>query len=746
MLRIVAAVLVSTAWACAPARPVEPLPPPPAASETTGEAPGFENPGGMWSPEQLVDHAETLRALGLEIDPAALTDPMAFPLGAVVYLGGCTASFVSPEGLIITNHHCASTALQLNSSPEDNLLHDGYLARTRADEKSNGPAARVYVTQKFTDVTEAVRAGLADLDDDKARHQAIEDRDKELVARCEKDRPSIRCSVVSYFGGDRYVLIEQLEIRDVRLVHAPPESVGAFGGEIDNWRWPRHCGDYAFFRAYVGEDGEPADFDEANVPYRPRHHLKVAREPLGKGDLVMVAGYPAQTTRLRTAREVEAAVDWYYPRVLELTDAYIALLGKLAEESEELKIKGQGLFRGLNNWRTNTKGMLDGLVKGGLKDDKARQQEELIAWAASHPDHAGAAGAIARLGEHYDTYRGQRDQDAATEEVMRFSTIMRAADTIVRMAEERPKPDAERDPAFQERNHKPIVQREQARQRTYHRRIDAELVILALVRAARLPESQRPAVLGLVLGEVEPTEENIRAKVSALYDNTKLEDLEVRLELLRNATTAQLKASTDPMIQLALAHRPVLQAVEDRDEGYAGAMALDRPKFAAALRAFRDGVLAPDANRTLRVTYGTVRGYRPSPSQPMHEPFTVLSEMVDKSTGRPPFDTPPELVEAARKGPFGPYVHEPLGEVPVNFLADLDITGGNSGSATLNARGELVGLAFDGNYEAMASDWIFIPRITRSIHVDVRYMLWIMDRVAGADHLLEEMGIEPALP
>ena len=460
----------------------------------------------------------------------------------------------------------------------------------------------------------------------------------------------------------------------------------------------------------------------------------------------MVAGYPAKTTRLRTAQEVEAAVDWYYPRVVALTDEYIALLEKLAAESEELAIKGQRLLRGLDNWRTNTKGMLDGLVKGGLEDEKARQQEQLVAWAANHPEHAGVAAAIERMGEHYRKYRSNRDQDAATEEVVRFSTILRAADTIVRMAEERPKPDAERDPAFQERNHKSIVQREQARQRTYHRRLDSELVILALVRAARLPERQRPAALGLVLGDAAPTEENIRAKVTALYDKTELEDLDTRLELIRGATTEQLQKSDDPMIQLALKHRPILQAVEDRDEGYAGAMALDRPTFAAALRAFRKGVLAPDANRTLRVTYGTVRGYRPSPSQPVYEPFTTLSGMVDKSTGEPPFDTPPEMVEAARKGPYGPYVHPRLGEVPVNFLADLDITGGNSGSATLNARGELVGLAFDGNYEGMASDWIFIPSMTRSIHVDVRYMLWVMDRVAGADHLLNEMGIEPVLP
>jgi Peptidase S46 len=745
MTRLAKFLPVLTLAACGPA-PM-PTPPPPATAAplaTADVAPPFENPGGMWAPEQLAAHADTLKKLGLEIDPAALTDPMAFPLGAVVYLGGCTASFVSSDGLIITNHHCAAGALQLNSTPEVNLLRDGFLAKTRADEPSNGPSARVRITQKFTDVTANVRAALGAESDDKRRYKLIEDRTKALIGECEKDRPEIRCDVVSYFGGEQFVLIEQLEIRDVRLAYAPAEGIGSFGGEKDNWRWPRHSGDYAFFRAYVGPDGKPADHSEDNVPFKPRHHLKVASKPLGAGDLVFVAGYPARTTRLRTAEEVTATVDWYYPRVVRLCDDYIALLDELGKD-EDLAIKGGRLLRGLNNWRTNTKGMLDGLVKGGLKEQKANIERDLASWAKSQPDHAGAAQAITRIGAHYARYRADRDRDAAAEEVFRFSTLLSAADAIVRMAEERPKPDAERDPAFQARNHKRIEQGQQSKQRTYARKLDSELVMLALIRAARLPADKRPKVLGLVLGNRRPTDANIRAAVDALYAGTTLDKLETRLSLLRTATTGSLSKSKDPIIQLALKHRPILQAIDNGDEGYSGAMAIDRPKFAGALRAFRDGVLAPDANRTLRVTYGTVRGYRPSPDESLHEPFTKLSGMVAKHTGAHPFNAPAALVDAAKQGPYAPYRHAPLSEVPVNFLADLDITGGNSGSPTLNARGELVGLAFDGNYEAMASDWLFIPSITRSIHVDIRYVLWIMDRVDGADHLLEEMGITPTL-
>jgi hypothetical protein len=355
---------LSLLLACGPAQVVPPpevgptggTPPPPTIDPGGEVRRHFQDPGGMWPPAQMGQHVVTLHELGMKLDPQALGDPMAFPLGAVVSLGGCSASFVSPDGLIITNHHCATGALQFNSKPDQDLLHDGYLAKTRADEKSNGPAARVYVTRAFHDVTDKVRAGLEAVPDPKKRYDQLEQRQKELVAECEKGHPELRCNVVSYFDGDQFVLIEQLEIRDVRLVYSPAEGIGNFGGEIDNWRWPRHAGDYSFFRAYVGPDGQPADFDPKNVPYQPKYHLTVAKRPLGPHDLVFVTGYPGRTNRLKTGVEVAEAVDWFYPRRIKLCEDYMALLEKLAKDDKDLEIKGRALWRGLANALTNTRG------------------------------------------------------------------------------------------------------------------------------------------------------------------------------------------------------------------------------------------------------------------------------------------------------------------------------------------------------------------------------------------------------
>jgi hypothetical protein len=717
--------------------------PPPTVDPTSEARRGYQNPGGMWPPGQMTQHVVTLRELGMKLDPQALTDPMAFPLGAVVSLGGCSASFVSPDGLIITNHHCATGALQFNSTPEQDLLHGGYLAKSRADEKSNGPAARVYVTQAFHDVTKEVRAGLEIIVDPKKRYDTIEQRQKELIAKCEKDRPELRCNVVSFFDGDMFMLIEQLEIRDVRLVYSPAEGIGNFGGEIDNWRWPRHTGDFTFFRAYVGADGKPADFAADNVPYKPKYHLEVASRPLGPRDLVFVTGYPGRTSRLKTAAEVAEAVDWFYPRRIKLCEDYMALLERIGKDDKDLEIKGRALWRGLANALTNTKGQVEGLTKGGLKDKKTREEQALRAWGAEHPDMAVGA-ALDQLAAAYTTYRQHRDEEAATQEAVGMSAMLSAADTIVHMALERPKPDAERDPAFQERNHKRMLQGTKQAQQTYARQLDLAKLRLALLRAAALPQADRPKLLSLIVPKGEPTAEAIGNALDALYAKTKLEDADTRVKLLSSATIDELKKSDDPFIKLALVLRPTLQAYDDNGKAYQGETLLNRVRFVTALRAKAGGVLAPDANGTLRITYGTVRGYKPKPDAKEYFPFTRLREMVAKATGKDPFDAPERIVEAAKKGPFAPYVDPELGEVPVDFLSDLDITGGNSGSPTLNAQGELVGLVFDGNYESMASDWQFMPEITRAIHVDIRYVLWIMDAVDHAHDLMKEMGVKPS--
>lgn len=704
----------------------------------------FANPGGMWMPAQLGagGHAETLRELGLEYDPALLTKPTEFPLGAIVSLGGCSASFVSPEGLLITNHHCVTRALARNSTEQENLLDDGFLAKTRADERWAGPKQRVYVTISFTDVSAQVLDGLETIADPQARWQEMQDRRGKLVEACEAAKSDVTCTVASFFEGAQFFQIEQLMLRDIRLVHAPDAGVGVFGGEIDNWRWPRHTGDYAFLRAYVGPDGKPADHAAENVPYQPKHHLKIASEDLDPGDLVMVAGYPGRTSRLKTADEVEEATNWYYPRRIARFEQYLATLEQAIGGDETLRIKAEPLVRGLSNGLTNAKGMLDGLGKGGLAAQRKQQELELQQWIEADEQRKAKYGSVlADIAALDAEGRATRDRDEAFYELTHASTLLGRARMILAAAEAREKGKG---PGTGEIAAKQVGLDED--HNSYARELDRAILRLHIQRAAQLPADQQPEALRLFVKGESIDDAAIDKALDGLYKQTKLEDPKQVMKLYSSATLASLKKSKDPFIALAVALAPMLEANEKLSSERAGKMAVLRPRYIAALREFAESkgeVLAPDANSTLRITYGTVRGY--SSNGKDHEPFTIASQMLAKHTGEEPFDLPEGVRTAIESESFGPYVDPELGEVPIDFLADLDITGGNSGSPTLNARGELIGLVFDGNYEAMASDWVFMPDITRSIHVDIRSVLWVMDAVDGADHLLTEMGVQPSL-
>ena len=717
----------------------------PAPPPWTPQPARFENPGGMWMPHQLGAHAAKLKELGLAIDPGALTDTTSGVLSAVVSLGGCSASFVSPDGLVATNHHCATGALQHNSTPSENLLEGGFLAKTRGDEKNNGPQARVLVTRAVTDVTPKVMDGIAKLTDDRQRFKTIERRQKELVAACEAGHAGTRCNVASFYEGAQHYLIEQLEIRDVRLVWAPPSGVGNYGGEIDNWRWPRHTGDVSLFRAYVGKDGQPADFAADNVPYHPPHFLRIAKAPLRESDLVFVAGYPGRTSTLKTRAEVNEAITWMYPRRQKMLEDYLARLAEVTAGDKDAQIRATSYVRRFGNALTNTKGQLDGLVKGGLAQDKERQEKELRAFVDADKDRNTKYGSVLDdIAKEQAKSATHREADAELDE-LQLPKLMAAAMSIVRMAEERAKPDTDRDPDFQARNWPRQEQALAAMTTAYHRKVDEALLGLALERGARMPEKERSAGLAKVVGGGDLAPAAIKKAVAALYDGTRLADPKVRADLFKSATTAELRKSTDPLLLLALKLRPLGAEVEERHDRLAGRMAILKPKYIEAMRAYRKEPFAPDANSTLRITYGTVRGYKPTPDAAPYRPFSTLSEMIAKHKATPPFDVPERVRAAAAAKKLGPYADDTLGDVPVDFLADLHITGGNSGSATLNAKGELVGLVFDGNYEAMASDWVFVPSLTRSIHVDIRYIEWLLDATTPGDALLREMGVEPKI-
>jgi V8-like Glu-specific endopeptidase len=718
---------------------------PPGGTPAVEEKGPFANPGGMWMPAQLGagGHAETLRELGLEYDPAALTKPTEFPLGAIVSLGGCSASFVSAEGLLITNHHCVTRVLSRNSSAEEDLTLNGFLAKTRAEERWAGPKQRVFVTISFLDVTEQVLGGLDKIEDPQARWKEMQDRREKLADTCEAATPDVTCTVASYFEGAQFFQITQLELRDIRLVHAPHAGVGVFGGEIDNWRWPRHTGDYSFLRAYVGPDGKPADHAPENVPYKPKHFLKIASEDLDPGDFVMVAGYPGRTSRLKTGDEVEDAASWFLPRKIARSEQYLAALEAAIGTDDTLRIKANPLVRGLANGLTNAKGMLDGLGKGGVAAKRKQQEAELQAWIEADATRKAAYGTVlAEIAALNAEGRATRDRDEALAELTRSSALLGRAYMIVDAAKKRDKGEgpsedmiASTKTAFEE-EHKS----------SYARELDRAALRLHLQRAAQLPAEQQPEALRLFVKAETIDDAAIDKALDGLYKKTKLEDPKQVMKLYSSATLASLQKSKDPFIVLVLALGPMVEAAEAIANERAGKMAVLRPRYIAALREFVESqgkVLAPDANSTLRITYGTVRGYSSGGTE--HEPFTTASQMLAKHTGEDPFDLPEGVRTAIGAKNFGSYVDPELGELPIDFLADLDITGGNSGSPTLNARGELIGLVFDGNYEAMASDYVFMPDITRSIHVDIRAVLWVMDAVDGADHLLTEMGATPSL-
>ena len=710
----------------------------------------YSDPGGMWMPQQMTlpGHVETFKKMGVDMDASVLSDPLAAPLNAIVSLGGCTASFVSPDGLIVTNHHCVQGALQQNSTPDSNLVENGFLAKTRADEKSAGPQQRVWVAQAFKDVTKEMRDGLDAIKDPIKRKDESEKRLKTMIAACEKDRPEIRCDIKGYFRGGLYLQSENLEIKDVRLVYVPPRSVGNYGGEIDNWAWPRHTGDFSFYRAYVGKDGKPAAFSTDNVPFKPKHYLKVSDKGVKPGDFVMVTGYPGSTSRTQTAQETRHNIEWYYPYIIAYFKERYGIAESMLAAGGETAIKATVMKQGVQNGLEKYQGILDGLKKNPeLVQRKEALDKQIKQWAAQ-PGNEAAKAAIEKYEqielEEQRTARVDFDRGVAFGGSRLLSTAM----SLTRWAEERAKKDMDRKPGFQQRDLERTLAGQKAFAKSYDRALDRAGFRLSLLRALQLDEKERPWLATLLDAKKgqKIDEAFIDKTIDSWYAAQTLEADAARLELYEKGTLAKLKASKDPFIKAALRVWSIVKAEEKKDDVVRGEMLLVAPAYVEGMKQVLGGQLAPDANSSLRITYGTVKSFKPGSKEQADWPFTTASQILAKDTGKEPFDAPKKTLDAIRAKKFGPYADPTLGnELPVDFLSDLDITGGNSGSPTLNERGELVGLAFDGTTEGLASDVVFNGATTRVIHVDARYMLWNMDLLDGADHLITEMGLTPKL-
>ena len=697
---------------------------------------------GMFTPEQLPLIKQDLVKTGLELPPESLTSLTGFPMGAVVSLGGCSASFVSEQGLVVTNHHCARGSVQYNSTAENNYLENGFVAKQLVDELPAAPGSRIYVTVDFKDVTADVVGSLDPSLSGRDRYDAIERKQKQLIAECEQDAGH-RCTVPAFHQGLEYKLIKQLEIRDVRIAYSPADAIGKYGGDIDNWMWPRHTGDFAFYRAYVGKDGKPADFAANNMPYKPEHMLKVSSSGLEEGDFVMAAGYPGSTQRYQRLVTVNHSFGWSYPQWVSLINEWINVIETTAPEGSDARVKYESSLAGLNNFMKNTEGQLEGAKRVGLVARRAKREEALDAWIGDVPERQQYRFAISALDKLENEISAYNKSSFLYNNANR-SQLLSAAKRLYRLAVEKQKPDAEREPGYQERDIDRIKQGLQRIDRRFDAGVEQALWLMFIEKYAQQNPTDRVMAFDrfVGIGKQGFDSDTVKQRLASFYQRTQLVDSTMRLALM-DASIEELEASMDPFIQLAVATFKHSQKIENTQKTHAGERAKLRPQYMQAIIAWQQdqGLLAyPDANSTLRVTYGNVTGGSPKDGL-IYEPFTRVEGIVEKDTGEEPFNSPSKQLAVIKQKQYGQYGLDSLGSVPVNFLSDLDSTGGNSGSATMNAKGELVGLLFDGTIESVNSDWDFDPRTTRTIHVDTRYMLWVMEYVDDAQHLIEEMTI-----
>jgi hypothetical protein len=685
---------------------------------------------GMWLPEQVPALAEELRAAGFSIPAGALADPLAAPLSAIASLGGCSASFVSPEGLLVSNLHCIDGWVARNSTGPVDHLGDGFTAGSRADELPAGPSARVYVLESIEDVTATVNAAVSSPKvDDASRVEVLDRARTALVERCERAKGR-RCRVATFDGGATHRLLRSVEILDVRLVHTPPERVGYFGGDTDNFEWPRHDADYGLFRAYVGPDGRPAPPAPENVPYRPASHLRVDWTGVGPGEPVLVIGYPGSTSRLALAEELRHEVEVDNPHTLSVYAEVEAIVAEERARSEDADRHLVSTALSLANGRKYVRGIQDNVAGSTVLADKEALDRAIEAKLASDPARKVA---IDELRSVLAAERAAGARSRAIRDLFQ-ATWLDVAHTAYRWSVEREKKPAAREPGLQERDRDDLVawlsELDEETWAPAERRVLRAMFARYLAAPA---EARLPALDAWLQAKGGPD-----AAVEALFASPALAGVEGRLALLDRPRAAQ-EASTEPWTQLAvLLERERLAADRAEARARSGALLRLRPTWVALVREVLGGRSYPDANGTLRVTFGRVEGYRVRDGLEA-TPVTRLRGIPEKDA-RPEYEAPPALREAIAADTDGPFRDPALGDVPVNFLSTLDTTGGNSGSATLNAAGELVGLVFDGNYESMAADWQFDPATTRTIHVDVRYLGWWLSRQPGGDRILAELG------
>ena len=695
--------------------------------------PAFAQQGGMWIPSLLKGGNEKeMKALGMKISADDIYSVNNSSLKDAVphFDGGCTAEMISPKGLLLTNHHCGYDNIQSHSTVEHDYLTDGFWAYKMEDELPNKDLTVTFII-KIEDVTAKIFEGVLILPSESDKQKKIQQN----IAALSKSFPKEawqEAMIRTFYDGNQYVLFVTETFKDVRLVGAPPSSIGKFGSDTDNWVWPRHTGDFSLFRIYADQNNRPAEYSNDNVPYKPKHFFPVSAKGIQENDFTMVMGYPGRTQEYLPSFAVAQIVNDLNPAKIEIRDAALKVQDGFMRKDNAIKIQYASKYAGVANYWKKWIGETKGLKKSNavaIKKDFEKKFQERVNKAGKQAEYGTI---LADFDKNYSEIKELAiARDYFTEVVLRNSEILSFAYRLYQLEQVY---NTKGEQSFNDRKNN-LISGFESIYKDYSAQVDEkvfeQLIGLYATKSPKqfLPESVQ---------NINPT---LSAKL--IFDNSKLTNYNGLKELLNGDAKAVLeKLNQDPAYKLVkiIADSYLKNVAPKFDEINLKNSALQRTYMKGILEFFPNDRIFPDANSTLRVTYGKVKGYKPSDAV-IYEPISYLDGVMEKYVpGDYEFDVPKKLIDLYNAKDFGKYADK-NGKMPLAFIATNHTTGGNSGSPALDATGNLIGLNFDRVWEGTMSDIYYSPEICRNIMVDTRYILFVIDKFAGAKNLIEEMKI-----
>jgi hypothetical protein len=692
---------------------------------------------GMWLLPLLKQlNIGTMQELGLELSAEDIysINNSSIKDAIVIFGGGCTGEMISSQGLLLTNHHCGYGVIQSHSTLENDYLTDGFWASSQEAEIPS-PGLSVTFLVRIEDVSEVINGRLNAGMSEQERNSAIGIASRELENEA-AENTNYFARVQPFFGGNQFFMLVYERYTDVRLVGTPPSSIGKYGGDTDNWMWPRHTGDFALFRVYTDPNGAPADYSEVNVPMKPRHHLPVSTRGIEAGDFAMILGYPGGTSRYMTSFEVDEVLEVTHPNRIKIRGLRQEILLNDMLESDKVRIQYANKYSGSTNYWKFSIGQSEILKKLGIYDEKKALETEFSSWVEADRKRKTVYGEA--LGLIEQAVNNRREYDNAIQYIN--EAILRSCEIVT---------FANRSNNFMGILADKNSDHETLRLGVENLRSSAE----GFYKDYNPPTDQKvvAALLDLFyndidimyhpeyLTEIHKKYKGDFGKFSADLFKKSIFASQEKFQSFLVKPSARILAN-DPAFLLARSTYQKLSELRESSENWHYDLAKGQRLLIAGLMEMQDDrVFYPDANFSMRLTYGTVGGYHPRDAV-YYEYITYIEGLMEKEDpDNWEFVVPEKLKELYENKDYG--IYGVNGTLPINFITNNDITGGNSGSPVINSRGELIGLAFDGNWEAMSGDIAFEPELQRCIAVDARYILFIIDKFAGATHLVEEMTL-----